>query len=179
MKSLLKSYMTKPVERLAIEITPDMKISIDECEQKYFVITPGLEPIVFTASSPVMFGDFVVYLNRNDIYHVPREVFLSSYEMGQPATKTLHNSDSSGAKQNVSDLKTYGDGDMFKLLCKASSKKEQWMKSTKAMEIAGVGCVVQVTTQQGDHIAEAVTFVPNTIISPEQDNGGRKLVSLT
>ena len=28
-----------------------------------------------------------------------------------------------------------GNGDMFKLLCKASSQKEGWMKSTKAMEI--------------------------------------------
>ena len=38
------------------------------------------------------------------------------------------------------------------------------MKSTKAMEIVGVGCVVQVTTQQGDNISEALTFVPNTKI---------------
>ena len=62
--------------------------------------------------------------------------------------KTLHNSTSSEAKKNVSDLIIWGDGDTFKLICKASSKREGWMKSTKAMEIEGVGCVVQVTTQQ-------------------------------
>lgn len=96
-------------------------------------------------------------------------------------TKTLHNSDISGAKKNVSDLKTFGDGDMFKLLSKASSKKEGWMKSTKAMEIPGVGCVVQVTTQQGDNVAEAVCFVPGVMIvelPSEEHVNGRRLVEV-
>ena len=78
--------------------------------------------------------------------------------------KTLHNSTASGAKQNVADLILFGDGDTFKLICKASSKAEGWMKSTKAMQIDGVGCVVQVTTQQGDNVSEALTFVPNVKI---------------
>ena len=92
--------------------------------------------------------------------------------------KTLHNSDVSGAKFNVPDITVFGNGDMFQLLCKASSKNEDWMKSTKAMEIPGVGCVVQVTTQQGDNIAEAVCFVPGVIIVEDVVTGGRKLVSL-
>ena len=90
--------------------------------------------------------------------------------------KTLHNSDVSGARQNVKDIKVVGNGDTFKLLCKASSKNEGWMKSSKACEIEGVGCIVQVTTQQGDNIAEAVTFVPNVILV-DDENGGRKLVA--
>ena len=61
--------------------------------------------------------------------------------------KTLHNSDISGTKQNVPDVQTVGNGDAFQLLCKASSEKEGWMKSTKAMNV-GHGCLVQVTTQQ-------------------------------
>jgi len=89
--------------------------------------------------------------------------------------KTLNNTNISETKDNVKDLVTYGDGDQFKLLCKASSKAEGWMKSTKAMEIAGVGCVVQVTTQQDNHIAEALTFVPGVRIV-DTDNNGRKLV---
>ena len=91
--------------------------------------------------------------------------------------KTLHNSDVSGAHRNVGDLMVFGNGDMFQLLCKASSKKEGWMKSTKAMEIPGVGCVLQVTTQQGDNIAEAVTFVPGVRII-EDVNKGRKLAGV-
>jgi hypothetical protein len=62
--------------------------------------------------------------------------------------KTLTNTDTKGAKKQVRDIEFWGDGDIFKLISKASSQTEGWMKSTKAMEIEGVGCVVQVTTQQ-------------------------------
>jgi hypothetical protein len=34
------------------------------------------------------------------------------------------------------------------------------MKSTKVMNIPGIGVVIQVTTQQGSHVAEALQFVP-------------------
>lgn len=94
--------------------------------------------------------------------------------------KTLHNSTVSGARKNVKDIKIFGDGDTFKLICKASSEEEGWMKSTKAMEIEGVGCVVQVTTQQNDNVSEALTFVPGVkiaIIDGNKENG-RKLVKL-
>lgn len=93
--------------------------------------------------------------------------------------KTLHNSTVSGAHQNVSDLVVYGNGDTFKLICKASSKQEGWMKSTKAMSIDGVGCVIQVTTQQGDNVAEALTFVPGVRIEEinGDKNNGRKIVA--
>ena len=78
--------------------------------------------------------------------------------------KTLGNTDANGAKKNVRDIVFWGNGDMFQLISKASSQIEGWMKSCKAMEIENVGCVVQVTTQQGDNIAEAVTFVPGVKI---------------
>lgn len=100
--------------------------------------------------------------NHNDVWYVSKDLFEHTYE--EDGSKTLDNTTVSKAKDNVSDLKVYGDGDMFKLLCKASSKNEGWMKSTKAMEIAGLGCVVQVTTQQGDNVSEAVTFVPGVKI---------------
>ena len=95
--------------------------------------------------------------------------------------KTLHNSDVSGARQNVKDIKVVGNGDMFRLLCKASSENEGWMKSTKACEVPG-GCIVQVTTQQRNHdgsyaVAEAISFVPGVKIA-DDDNNGRKLVSI-
>lgn len=93
--------------------------------------------------------------------------------------KTLHNSDISGAKINVPDIKVVGNGDMFSLLCKASSQNEGWMKSTKAMQVPG-GCVVQVSTHQRNHdgtnsVAEAITFVPNVRIVDDENNG-RKLI---
>lgn len=93
--------------------------------------------------------------------------------------KTLDNTNIAEAKQNVTDIKVVGDGDMFKLLCKASSVDQGWMKSTKACEIPGVGCIVQVTTQQKNpdgsySVAEAVTFVPNATIV-DDGNAGRRL----
>ena len=94
--------------------------------------------------------------------------------------KTLHNSDVSGARKNVSDLVVYGNGDAFQLLCKASSRDEGWMKSTKAMQIDGVGCVVQVTTQQGDNVAESITFVPGVRVVSIGGNveNGRELIAI-
>ena len=94
--------------------------------------------------------------------------------------KTLYNSDVNGAHKNVPDLNVVGNGDAFQLLFKVSSQEEGWMKSTKAMEISNIGCVVQATTQQKNpdgsySVAEALTFVPSVKIV-EDTNNGRKLV---
>lgn len=85
------------------------------------------------------------------------------------AEKTLTNTTIKQAKDQVKDLEVFGDGDSFKLICKASSQKEGWMKSTKAYEILDVGCIVQVTTQQRNpdgsySVAEALSFVPRARI---------------
>ena len=84
--------------------------------------------------------------------------------------KTLNNTTANQAKDNVKDILFWGNGDTFKLISKASSKNEGWMKSTKAMEIVGVGCVIQVTTQQFDNVSEALTFVPNVKIKENFDD---------
>jgi hypothetical protein len=91
--------------------------------------------------------------------------------------KTLHNSDISGARQNVKDIKVVGNGDMFQLICKASSYEEGWMKSTKAMQTPA-GCVVQCSTQQrnpdGSYaVAEAICFVPGVVVVNDYNNGRR------
>ena len=83
-------------------------------------------------------------------------------------SKSLHNTDANGAKKNVKDIVFWGNGETFKLISKASSEKEGWMKSTKAMQ-AGNSVVVQVTTQQRNpdgsySIAEALTTVENATI---------------
>ena len=94
--------------------------------------------------------------------------------------KTLHNSTVSGACKNVKDIKFVGNGGTFELICKASSEAEGFMKSTKACEIIGAGCLVQVTTQQrnpdGSYaVAEALTFVPDVLIYTSED--GNKFLS--
>lgn len=84
------------------------------------------------------------------------------------------------AKGNISDLAVYGDGDTFRLLCKASSQEQGWMKSTKVCNVHG-GCVIQVTTQQrnpdGSYaVAEALTYVPGVKIDIEANP--RKLIAI-
>lgn len=93
--------------------------------------------------------------------------------------KTLTNTTASQAKDNVKDIQFWGNGDTFKLISKASSVSEGWMKSTKAMQIDGVGCVVQVTTQQGDNVAEALTFVPGVKIEESYDTSESVVKSVT
>lgn len=77
--------------------------------------------------------------------------------------KTLNNINMLNLEKNVPDVEIHGDPGLWKCICKASSKKEGWMKSTKAMQMAD-GVLVQVSTQQGDHVAEALEFVPNASI---------------
>lgn len=98
--------------------------------------------------------------------------------------KTLHNSHVADARTNAPDIKVIGNVDAFKLVCKASSESEGWMKSTKAL-FTGTGCLVQVTTQQRNidgsySVAEALTFAPGVELEDDPNNpGGRIFVPLT
>lgn len=88
--------------------------------------------------------------------------------------KTFGNTDQSKCKDNVPDVVMFG-GDLFKLLSKASSESEGWMKSTKAYSI-GKGCLVQVTTQQRNpdgsySVAEALSYVPNVYVKNIYEDG--------
>ena len=77
-------------------------------------------------------------------------------------------SEQKGAKANVKDIVISGNTDTFALLCKASSKEQGWMKSTKVCNTPD-GCIVQVTTQQTNpdgsySVAEALTYVSGAMI---------------
>lgn len=90
--------------------------------------------------------------------------------------KTIDAVNIKDVKEKVSDVIVFGNGDLFQLICKASSKDQGWMKSTKAMQTPH-GCVVQVTTQQKNidltySVAEALTFVPG--VSIKTDDAGNK-----
>jgi len=87
--------------------------------------------------------------------------------------KTLTNIDIRETRQNVPDVKVYGDGDTFALWCKASSQAQGWMRSTKVANVPG-GALVQVSTQQrnpdGSYaVAEALTFVPGVWLNKALD----------
>lgn len=95
--------------------------------------------------------------------------------------KDLNITEVRGAKQHISDLQVYGDGDTFALLSKASSQEQGWMKSTKVCNVPD-GCIVQVTTQQKNtdgsySVAEALTYVPGVHI--DKSANPRRLVRAT
>ena len=112
--------------------------------------------------------------------------------------KILGNTDVAKARENVKDIEVFGAEDTFQVISKASSKSEGWMsegwmKSTKAMEVSGAGCVVTCTTQlnpDGSYsLAEALTFVPGAWMQnvygdgPDEDGAfemsGRIVVDLS
>lgn len=76
------------------------------------------------------------------------------------------------AKSKVSDIEVFGNADIWKLVCKASSKEQGWMKSTKAMVCAG-GVLVQVSTKEKEGLAEAITFIPGATLEALPQGGYR------
>lgn len=148
-------------------------------------------------------GDFIASNPKNpdDKWLVAADFLKENYEDVTPPDysvgnallleklghKSLGNTPVNSAKKNVKDMVVFGDGDTFKLICKASSQNEGCMKSTKAMQIDGAGCVVQVTTQQrnpdGSYaVAEALSFVPGVKIQTHclsDDIVGRAIVEAT
>jgi hypothetical protein len=87
--------------------------------------------------------------------------------------KTLDVISEADLKKKVNDSQVVGNTDMWQLISKASSKEQGWMKSTKALFIPDLGVVIQVSTQQGDNVAEALVFVPGAII---KDTKGIKTI---
>ncbi len=69
-----------------------------------------------------------------------------------------------------------GNPDNWQLLTKFVSTDKTIAKSSKAVDL-GHGCLVQVTTKEGEAVAEALAYVPGVKVV-EDINGGRKLVSL-
>lgn len=120
--------------------------------------------------------DYIIQGVNGEFYPCKPDIFKKTYNIATSANaKSLHNTTANGARKNVVDIKFWGDGDSFKLISKASSEEEGWMKSTKAMQ-AGRNVVVQVTTQQRNpdgsySIAEALTTVDNSEIVNIMENG--------
>ncbi len=86
-------------------------------------------------------------------------------------SKSLSNTNTKDAQATTPDIKVVGNPDDWKLLMKASSEKQGWMKSTKVMKVSTVGCLVQVTSEFREPsngrvvaTAEALVFCPGTML---------------
>ena len=93
-----------------------------------------------------------------------------------PEERELGNTTASQATDNVSDLVVWGDPDKWKLIGKASSKNQKFMISTKAMEVKGLGVLVNVTRIEKGHPSEALTFVAGAIITTELSGDGATVI---
>lgn len=74
-----KPYESKPITRLAHEITETDIISKQGPKLFQLKFRSG-EAYNFVAHETVKTGDFIVYLNENDIYHCNRKVFAERNE---------------------------------------------------------------------------------------------------
>jgi hypothetical protein len=179
----MKKYVKKPIPVSALQWTGDNLEEIKAfCTDENGVILCFInqdELWIHTREGQLkaQVRDYIMRGIEGEFYPCAESIFLKSYDEFNEAefhefahkempVKSLHNTDTNSATKNVKDIVFFGDGDMFKLISKASSEKEGWMKSTKAMEIKGVGCVLQTTTQQRNpdysySLTDAVTFVPN------------------
>ena len=88
--------------------------------------------------------------------------------------KTLNNTDMD--LNNTSSVQVHGDPSKWICLCKAWCEPEGWMKSTKVMNCLS-GILVQVSTQQGDNVAEALSYVPGVCVEYIDDSRGWEICS--
>ena len=101
----------------------------------------------------------------------------SGVTMGQ--TQRVFKLDGDGVT-SVPDVQCFGSPrGTWELVCKTASESEGWMKSTRAMQIPQVGCLVNTSTIQRNmngsySLSEAVVFVPGVVV--RGDRGGKTLV---
>ena len=132
--------------------------------------------VCFVIIFPFLVAGMFFYM----LYHRPENLYApSEYPnvdvlqafRGEPISIVRETKDVQG------DVEIAGDPDRLKLLFKADGGT--WVRSTKAMDV-GPGCVVQMSTQfltpQGWNAAEALTYVPDTMIVGEEEGDGHYLV---
>lgn len=82
--SLFKPYQSKPIERMAIQITEEdciIKLKTIEATYKFFRqvgdsdSTVGTKTVTFKAYEEPKVGDWIVRLTDEDTYHVTNAVF--------------------------------------------------------------------------------------------------------
>ena len=102
---------------------------------------------------------------------------IAVIESEKQQEKSLNCTDTDTAHNYAPDMETFGD-DSWKLICKASSQKQGWMKTTKAMDVNGSSVIVQTETQQRNPdgswaLSQAVVFVQRCSILDVLDVDGK------
>lgn len=72
---MFKRYKSKPIVRLAYQIKAVDEIFVDRGDSPVHRINVDGEKLTFVAHEDVKVGDYIVYLNEDDIYHCSAKVF--------------------------------------------------------------------------------------------------------
>jgi hypothetical protein len=73
------------------------------------------------------------------------------------ASRTLDNTTNEGATEE--GVKMVGK-QLWKTVCKAWHEGQRWFKTTKAMEISGLGVLVQTSSYDQGQVTESLVFIP-------------------
>lgn len=79
---MFKRYQSKPIIRLAYQIHEGDTVAHDGYESPvHHLETKNGDKVTFVAHEEVKAGDYVVYLNEQDIYHCSEKVFNERNEV--------------------------------------------------------------------------------------------------
>jgi len=105
-----------------------------------------------------------------------KQIIKKEVPLKKKTVSNVSNKQISDEKEN-NDVVFLGNGsNNWRLLCKAYSKNEGWMKSTKALQLNASDVLVQVSTQQRNSdgtycISEAVTTVKGNLHESSTEKG--------
>lgn len=92
--------------------------------------------------------------------------------------RNVGNKNTKETKTTTPDLEVFGNPDIFRLIAKASSETEGWMRSTKAMHIPHIGVVLHVSQLDNGQISDALEFIPGAGLV-EREDGTFQIVAMT
>lgn len=70
---MFKNYISKPIVRKAYCIT--IVDDVEPLDNSTSILNRGIDDVVFKHYESVEVGDYIVYLNDDDIYHCNAKVF--------------------------------------------------------------------------------------------------------
>ena len=74
--SMFRDYQSKPIIRKARKVSiSDIITKCELLESTFILVVDGGENVTFKAYEDIKVGDYIVYLNDDDIYHCNAAVF--------------------------------------------------------------------------------------------------------
>lgn len=180
----VKTYPIAPDERQPTLLEEELGIQSEEDEGKpTWEVGPAIQ------GEPETISVYETKLTQEEAasIHETSPIVIPSFQEGGPSRQTgeldpnakwqvdpvtkppVSVVDDKDAQTKIPDVQNVGVPDLMRVLSKAWSEKQGWMKSTKVHEIEGLGVLVQFTTRYTNPdgsfaIAETSTFIPGAFL---------------